>query len=50
MNLLAYTKKLAEQIAYYDAITKDGIFNTHVTNPFNQPINVTIIWIDEKDD
>ncbi len=50
MNLFAYTKKLSEKIAYYDALTKKDLFNSQVTNPFTQPINVTIIWIDEKDE
>ncbi len=50
MNLLAYTKKLSEQIAYYDALAKGDFFDTHITNPFTQPINITIIWVDEKDE
>lgn len=49
MNLLAYTKKLSEKIAYYDSITKDDKFS-HMINPFAKPINITIIWVDEKDD
>ncbi len=49
MNLFAYTKKLAEQIAYYDAIAKNDMLNPHISNPFTQPINITIIWVDEKD-
>ena len=50
MNLLAYTKKLAEQIAYYDALTKQDRVNPYFTNPFTQPVNITIIWVDEKDE
>ena len=49
MNLLAYTKKLYEQIAYYDALTKNKFFDSNMTNPFSKPINITIIWVDEKD-
>ncbi len=48
MNLFAYTKKLAEQIAYYDALAKNSVLN--MTNPFTQPVNITIIWVDEKDE
>ena len=44
MNLLAYTKKLSEMIAYYDDIAKRDFFG--MTNPFHQdPINITIIWV-----
>lgn len=51
MNLLAYTKKLSEQIAHYDALAKgDAINNIRFTNPFTQPINITIVWVDEKDE
>ena len=50
MNLFAYTKKLAEQIIYYDALAKNSVFNPQMTNPFTQPVNITIIWVDEKDD
>lgn len=50
MNLFAYTKKLSEKIAYYDALTKKDIFDHYASNPFSQPINITIIWVDEKDE
>ncbi len=50
MNLLAYTKKLAEQIAYYDSLAKGDFWNNHISNPFTQPVNITIIWVDEKDE
>ncbi len=50
MNLLAYTKKLAEQIAFYDSLTKRDFSNLYFTNPFTQPVNITIIWVDEKDE
>lgn len=46
MNLLAYTKKLSEKIAYYDKMTKR---NAYGTNPFEKPLNVTIIWVDKTD-
>ena len=48
--LFEYTKKLSEQIAYYDAIARGEFSNPHTTNPFTQPINITIIWIDDKDE
>ncbi len=44
MKFLDFTKKLAQQIAYYDAIAKNKI------NIFSKPIPVTIIWIEEKED
>ncbi len=47
MNLLAYTKKLAEQIAYYDELAKRDYFSIKATNPFIQPINITIIWVED---
>lgn len=45
INLLAYTKKLSEQIAYYDSLAK----REFVSNPFSKPLNITIIWVDEKE-
>lgn len=50
MNLLSYTKKLSEQIRYYDIITKNNFLNPNVINPFKrtmtEPVNLTIIWVD----
>lgn len=43
MKFLEYTKQLAQQIAYYDTITKNKI------NPFNKPVQITIVWVDEKE-
>lgn len=48
MNLLAYTKKLYKQIAYYDTLTKNKFFDERITNPFFKPVNITIIWVDEN--
>ncbi len=50
MNLFTYTKKLAEQIAFYDTLAKNSLLKPHISNPFTQPVNITIIWVDEKDD
>lgn len=53
MNLLSYTKKLSEQIRYYDIITKNNFLNPNVINPFKrtmtEPVNLTIIWVDSDD-
>lgn len=46
INLLAYTKKLSEKIAYYDALAK----REFISNPFAKLLEITIIWVDEKDD
>ena len=43
MNLLEYTKKIAEKIKLYDAMAK----NPFAVNPFAKPVAVTIIWVDE---
>jgi len=52
MNLLSYTKKIAEKINFYDEIAKASLSDYNIFNPFvkNQPLNITIIWIDEKND
>ncbi len=50
MNLLAYTKKLYEKINTFDKIAKNPYLNKGTTNPFYKPQNVTIIWVDKKDD
>ena len=49
MNLFAYTKQLAERIAYYDAFAKGEFSDIYATNPFVQPINITIIWVDKEE-
>lgn len=53
MNLLSYTKKLSEQIRYYDIITKNNFLNPNVINPFKrtmtEAVNLTIIWVDSDD-
>lgn len=46
INLLAYTKKLSEKIAYYDALPK----REFMVNPFAKPLNITIIWVDKEKD
>lgn len=50
MNLLAYTKKLYEKIYAFDKIAKNPYLEKGPTNPFLRPKNVTIIWVDKKDD
>lgn len=44
MKFLDFTKRLVQQIAYYDAIAKNKV------NIFQKPVPVTIIWIDETKD
>lgn len=53
MNLLAYTKQLSEKIMYYDKLTKNHYINFSMTNPFTQPVNLTVVWVEncnEKDE
>jgi len=45
-DLLEYTKKLAEKIAYYDALV-DFTDESHWYNPFYNKTEVTVIWIDD---
>lgn len=45
-DLLEYTKKLAEKIAYYDAMV-DFTDESHWYNPFYNKTKVTVIWIDD---
>lgn len=47
MNLLDYTKKLAEKVKFYDSIADNNLWGLHTINPFAKPMNVTIIWIDD---
>ena len=49
MNLLDYTKKLAEKVKFYDSIAQNNFWSVqHSINPFAKPMNVTIIWIDDE--
>lgn len=50
MNLLAYTKKLYEKINKYDKLAKNPYMDKGPMNPFYKPRNVTIVWVDKKDD
>ncbi len=47
-DLLNYTKKIAKQISYYDAII-DFTEESHWFNPFYKQPQVTVIWVDEPD-
>ena len=48
-DLLAYTKKIAKQISYYDAII-DFTDERHWFNPVYRQPEVTVIWVDNPDD
>lgn len=48
MNLLDYTKKLAEKIRFYDSIAQPYYKGLNATNPFAKPISVTIIWVEDE--
>jgi hypothetical protein len=49
-DLLNYTKKIAERIAYYDAIV-DFTDESHWFNPFYKQPDVTVVWVENpKDD
>lgn len=48
-DLLAYTKKIAKRISYYDAII-DFTEESHWFNPFYREPEVTVIWVDNPDD
>lgn len=50
MNLLHYTKKLYEKINNYDKMAQNPYLNREPRNPFLKPENITIIWIEKKDD
>lgn len=54
MNLLSYTQKIAEKINFYDEIAKTALSSFGISNPFTptaqQPINITIIWIEDEND
>lgn len=49
MNLLSYTKKIADKINFYDNIVKTALSDFNFSNPFAPPINITVIWIDSGD-
>ena len=44
MNLFEYTKKLTEQIKFYDSIAQNTFSNIY--NPFAKPISITIVWVE----
>lgn len=50
MNLLSYTKKLSDQIRYYDIMTRNNFLNPNIINPFKrtitEPVNLTIVWVE----
>lgn len=47
MNLLDYTKKLAEKIKFYDEIAQNPFCSVSMSNPFAKPVNITIIWVED---
>ena len=50
MDLLNYTKKLYDNIKFYDSVAQNTFSGWHSVNPFAKPINITIIWIEEEND
>lgn len=46
MNLLDYTKKLAEKIKFYDSLAQNPF--SQIINPFAKPVAVTIIWVENE--
>ena len=48
-DLLNYTKKIAERIAYYDAIV-DFTDESHWFNPFYRQPDVTVVWVENPED
>ena len=46
-DLLHFTKKIAQQINYYDAII-DFSHETHWFNPFYKPKEIMVIWSDDE--
>ncbi len=44
-DLLKYTKKIAQQIAYYEAII-DFTDDTHWFNPFYDKNEIVVVWTD----
>ena len=48
VELLQYTKKIAQKIAYYDAII-DFSNESHWFNPFYQQNDITVIWIETNE-
>lgn len=49
VDLLAYTKKVAERISYYNAII-DFTEESHWFNPFYRQPDVTVVWVEEPSD
>ena len=50
MDLLAYTRKLAEKINYYDRLVKSLKPNFSLRNPFNQDPELIVIWVENRSD
>ena len=48
MNLLDYTKKLAEKIKFYDTISQNTYCSVKISNPFARPVNITVIWVEDE--
>ena len=46
MKFLEYTKKLYENVAYFDDLTR----RSNMSNPFAKPISlITVVWIEERE-
>ena len=48
VDLLVYTKMIAEKISYYDSII-DFTNESHWFNPFFKQPNMVVVWIDNYD-
>ena len=45
LDLLHFTKKIAQRIQYYDAII-DFSEETHWFNPFYKQHEITVVWVE----
>jgi hypothetical protein len=47
-DLLEYTKRIAKQISYYDAMI-DFTEESHWFNPFFKSPEITVIWVEKPE-
>lgn len=50
MDLLAYTRKLAEKINYYDRLVKSLKLDFSLHNPFKPDTELIVIWVENRSD
>lgn len=50
MNLFDYAKLIGKKIKGYDKVAQNPFTSGYMSNPFERPINITLVWVEPEED